>query len=216
MSQNSGGLRLQKKMAHPTVPAAGSALFGERYENIVQDNAKPVRGSWNFICVNAQDMYRNATNLVLQWRAFAIQPCSDPRIVIKWKLNLLPYLDVIRIRLFAFVTGGMTHQEGCVQKHLPGQALVRRRKIGRSHQRYDPDALETEEALITEVMRCPRPTHNDLVFEAGNVLPMGITIMPDFNGVLLYAAERSQHAKNKYPGRYYHQCRFQFLVDLKY
>lgn len=127
-----------------------------------------------------------------------------------------PYLDVIRIRLFAFVTGGMTHQEGCVQKHLPGQALVRRRKIGRSHQRYDRDALKTEEALITEVMWCPRPTHNDVVFEAGNVLPMGITIMPDFNGVLLYAAERSQHAKNKYPGQYYHQCRFQFLVDLKY
>lgn len=86
-----------------------------------------------------------------------------------WRLNLLPYLDVIRIRLLAFVTGGMTHQEGCVPGHLPGQVLVRRRKIGGSHQRYARDALETEEALITEVMWGPRPTHNDLVFEADNV-----------------------------------------------
>ena len=34
--------------------------------------------------------------------------------------------------------------------------------------------LETEEALVTKIVRCPSLTHNDYVFDADTVFPIGI------------------------------------------
>lgn len=51
------------------------------------------------------------------------------------------------------------------------------------------DVLETKEALITEVIRWPKLTQNDLVVDGDTAFSISITIMADFNGVLLYAEE---------------------------